>query len=158
MKTLAALLILAAAMMGAAQTPCKDTEYLSAKGVCQSLSRPLPSLRDVYPGAVPGWRGGYPEAEWKLLDRYDPDSAEQPSMIVTGPQASIVFPADGPVAVHMETAGRETTLDVYRDGHVVASDPSKIDDLSKQFWQLMKDYLPVVCYAGPQLLSAQVKP
>jgi hypothetical protein len=40
---------------------------------------------------------------------------------------------------------RTVILTVFRDGHVEAADPTKIDESAKQFWLLFAKYMPEYC-------------
>jgi hypothetical protein len=52
---------------------------------------------------------------------------------------------DGPKMIEVKDKDGAVMLTAYRDGHVEAKDPAKVDDAARQFWMLMAKYMPQFC-------------
>ena len=72
-------------------------------------------------------------------------SASPVEMTMSGAQGKTVLYNAGDKLMEIYDKGGKLTVAVYRDGHVVAADQTKIDAAATEFWQLMAKHAASVC-------------
>lgn len=66
-------------------------------------------------------------------------------MTMSGADGKTIMYNSGAKIMEIFDKDGKLTVSVYRDGHVDAADPSKMDAASKEFWTLMAKHMKNVC-------------